>query len=71
MDRKKASKINVLLVPKGFCRVEVSCELLGFKKSTPIARLTREHLDAVRYQLQRPLPLLEASSRESRQQRRS
>lgn len=56
MDRKKPSKITVLLDPSGFGRFEAYCESQGFKKSTLIARLIREHLDAVRLQVQQPLP---------------
>ena len=64
MDGKKPSKITVLLDPEEFGRFEAYCESQGFKKSTLIARLIREHLDAARYQVQRTLPLPEASSQE-------
>ena len=45
MDRQKPSKITVLLDPEEFGRFEAYCESQGFKKSTLIARLIREHLD--------------------------
>ena len=57
MVRSKPSKITVLLDPEEFERFEAYCESQGFKKSTLIARLIREHLDAARFQIQRSLPL--------------
>lgn len=56
MVRNKPSKITVLLDPDEFQRFEAYCESQGFKKSTLIARLIREHLDAARFQMQRALP---------------
>ena len=44
MDRKKPSKITVLLDPEEFGRFEAYCESQGFKKSTLIAKLIRELL---------------------------
>ena len=40
-----------------FERFERYCDSQGFKKSTLIARLIREHLDGERFQLQKSLPL--------------
>lgn len=39
------SKITVLLSETEFHRFDTYCEERGFKKSTLIARLVREHLD--------------------------
>jgi hypothetical protein len=58
MARKKPSKITVLLDVDEFQRFEAYCEAQGFKKSTLIARLIREHLDDARFQMQRTLPKL-------------
>lgn len=55
MVRSKPNKITVLLCPDEFQRFGTYCETLGFKKSTLIARLIREHLDAARFQAQRSL----------------
>ncbi len=57
MPRKKPSKITVLLEADQFCRFEAYCESQGFKKSTLIARLIREHLDTAGFQLQSALPV--------------
>lgn len=56
MARNKPSKITVLLDPDEFQRFKAYCEAQGFKKSTLIARLIREHLDGARFQMQRSLP---------------
>lgn len=57
MPRKKRSKITVLLADDEYERFERYCDSQGFKKSTLIARLIREHLDGERFQLQKSLPL--------------
>ena len=44
MNRKRV-KISVLLDPKDFDRFDAYCQERGFKKSTLIARLIRDHLD--------------------------
>ncbi len=54
---KKRNKITVLLDPEEYERFEAYCEARGFKKSTLICRLIREHLDAQGFRLQRQLPL--------------
>lgn len=56
MARNKPNKITVLLDPEEFRRFEAYCETQGFKKSTLIVRLIREHLDAAQFQMQRSLP---------------
>ena len=50
-------KVTVLLTPDDFSRFDDYCKAMGFKKSTLIARLVREHLDAEKFQLQKHLPL--------------
>ena len=44
MSRKRA-KISVLLDSEEFDRFDAYCQERGFKKSTLIARLIRDHLD--------------------------
>ena len=44
MNRKRV-KISVLLDSKEFDRFDAFCQERGFKKSTLIARLIRDHLD--------------------------
>ena len=51
----KMPKISVLLAEEEAERFEAYCRERGFKKSTLIARLIREHLDRERYQVQREL----------------
>ena len=51
------SKITVILPAEEFERFESYCQEQGFKKSTLIARLIRDHLDATAYRLQRELPM--------------
>lgn len=48
-------KISVLLTADEAERFDAYCREQGFKKSTLIARLIREHLDRERFQLQRGL----------------
>jgi hypothetical protein len=50
-------KISVVLPLSDFERYEGYCEEKGFKKSTLIARLVRDHLDAAGYYLQRELAI--------------
>ena len=56
MSPKKLSRVTVLMERADFERFDAYCEAHGFKKSTLIARLLREHLDAVKFQVRRPLP---------------
>lgn len=51
------TKISVLLPPEDFARFEAYCREKGFKKSTLIARLIREHLTTQNFRPQRELPL--------------
>lgn len=44
MNRRRA-KISVLLDSEEFDRFDAYCQERGFKKSTLIARLIRDHLD--------------------------
>jgi hypothetical protein len=62
---RKQSKITVLLDSREFERFEAYCSKSGFKKSTLIARLIREHLDSqgFRAQTELPLPLTEKEKR--------
>ena len=62
MDRKRA-KISVLLDSEEFERFDAYCQERGFKKSTLIARLIREHLDESKYDEQgKPLKNQERTS---------
>ena len=54
---RKSNKVSVLLDSEEFERFEAFCEERGFKKSTLIARLIREHLDNQGFRPQRELPL--------------
>lgn len=56
---KKRNKITVLLDTEEFERFDKYCEKRGYKKSTLIARLIREHLDGRAFHLQRDLSLAE------------
>jgi len=60
---KKREKVTVLLDTDAFVRFEAYCLHRGFKKSTLIARLIRDHLDNEQFQQQRPLPLGQPSRR--------
>ncbi len=60
---RQREKITVLLDPDEFARFEAYCDQRGFKKSTLIARLIRDHLDHEQFQQQRPLPLREPPER--------
>ncbi len=54
----KRNKITVLLDREEYLRYEAYCEDRGFKKSTLIARLIREHLDSQGFRIQREHPLV-------------
>jgi hypothetical protein len=54
MDGSK-HKITVIIEDEEFVRFEAYCNRNGFKKSTLICRLIREHLDSERFSLQRTL----------------
>ena len=53
------AKITVLLSEVEFLRFDMYCEERGFKKSTLVARLIREHLDNARFPEQATLALEE------------
>lgn len=48
-------RINVLLTDEDAARFEAYCRAKGFKKSTLVARLIREHLDREHFAEQREL----------------
>ena len=52
---KMRKSITVILEPSEYARFEAYCRLKGFKKSTLIARLLREHLEAERFVTQTEL----------------
>lgn len=57
MSPQRRSKISVILDEPEFRRFDQYCSTKGYKKSTLIARLVREHLDHEGYAIQRSLPL--------------
>ena len=61
---KKREKVTVLLDDDEYARFEAYCTQRGFKKSTLIARLIRDHLDSEHFQAQRRLPLGDHQRRE-------
>lgn len=61
---KKREKVTVLLDEDEYERFTAYCTRRGFKKSTLIARLIRDHLDSEHFQSQRSLPLGQTSRRE-------
>ena len=61
------SKMSVLLGPEEEERFAAYCREKGFKKSTLVARLIREHLDREGFASQRALPLGEKPRKASRQ----
>ena len=58
------ARVQVLMNREEAERFERYCQERGFKKSTPIARLIREHLDQERYRPQRELRLVPDSQLE-------
>ena len=54
---EKRYQITVLLDQEEHVRFKAYCDERGFKKSTLVARLIRDHLDDEGYRLQRRLPL--------------
>ena len=59
-------RITVLLDPGGFQRLSAYCARRGFKKSTLIVRLIREHLDSEDFHVQAELPLTGTNSLDRR-----
>jgi len=66
----KRNKVTVLLSIEEFRRFEAYCEQQGYKKSTLIARLIREHLDAERFAMQSDLPLQSVAANAGKGSRR-
>lgn len=62
MAEGRLSKISVLLVDKEFERFEAYCTERGYKKSTLVARLIREHLDAEGFRPHKQLTMTLATS---------
>lgn len=54
---RRSTKITVLLPAEDFKRFDSYCQDQGFKKSTLIARLIRDHLDSAGFGMQRDLPI--------------
>jgi hypothetical protein len=54
---ERKTKISVVLPTAEYERYEAYCAEKGYKKSTLIARLVRDHLDEASFQLQRRLPI--------------
>jgi len=52
------SKVTVLLTDTEFARLDSYCFDRGYKKSTLIARLIRDHLDRESFPEQQALPLI-------------
>ena len=61
MSTEKERRVSVLLNEDEFLRFEAYCESRGHKKSTLIARLIREHLDAEQFQMQAQLDFKKGS----------
>jgi hypothetical protein len=59
------AKVTVLLPEREFARLDSYCNERGFKKSTLIARLVRDHLDNEHFPGQEVLPLEEEVRRRS------
>ncbi len=57
MPTKRRRKVTVLLDKEAFESLDAFCQERGFKKSTLIARLIRDHLAAEGFHIQRKLPL--------------
>ena len=57
-------KVTVLLSEDEFTRLDSYCKARGYKKSSLIARLVREHMDREGYQVQMALPIQVSHSRE-------
>ena len=60
------AKVTVLLGSPDFRRLDEYCRRRGFKKSTLIARLIREHLDMEGFDVQTELPLDASEGRRAR-----
>lgn len=56
LGKLRRSKVSVLLTEEELARLERYCLELGHKKSTLIARLIRDHLNAEQLRVQGELP---------------
>lgn len=56
MGKLRQSKVSVLLTEEELDRLERYCVELGYKKSTLIARLIRDHLNAEQFGAPGELP---------------
>jgi hypothetical protein len=54
---KKRKSINVIISADEFRRFQKYCAKGGYKKSTLVVRLIRDHLDAEKFMMQPELPL--------------
>jgi hypothetical protein len=57
----KRKTISVILSPEEYRRFNSYCALSGYKKSTLVARLIRDRLDAEKFMMQSELPLVRRS----------
>jgi metal-responsive CopG/Arc/MetJ family transcriptional regulator len=57
LGKPRKAKISVLLNDDELERLERYCIQRGYKKSTLIARLIRDHLDAEQFRVQGEFPL--------------
>ena len=57
MPNKKRKCITVILSADDFRRFQKYCLHGGYKKSTLVVKLIRDHLDAERFMMQSELPL--------------
>jgi len=64
-------KVSVVVPADEFERFDSYCAEKGFKKSTLIVRLIREHMDREGYRAQGQLPLSEPQPLEARLRRRA
>ena len=53
-------KVSVILPDDDAARFEHYCKTKGYKKSTLIVRLIREHIDGEQFDMQRPIYLNES-----------
>lgn len=60
-----AARVQVLLADNDAKRFSAYCRAKGFKKSTLICRLIREHLERERFELQQEFALSKSASRVS------
>lgn len=58
-------KVSVILPDDDAMRFEHYCKSKGFKKSTLIVRLIREHIDSEQFAMQRSMPLSELSLKDT------